>query len=1118
MKQKLHLRIRSLALAAAMTLSQLFAYPAAMVSAAEDVSLTETSDDPSSVVSDDPSAENNNGQDTSDQTENGDKTPAVPEDEDEKEPFNPSVSGQHETDDAPSADDPAEEGEDEKEENQTAQPVSWSEKPDLFRWKLTASSVKDGKADIKLGFFLTNLTETIHDGDTAELLLPEGCSAAFYESPLYRYGQDDQVIGKFRIDSGKIRLDFYTELSQTELDQLLCEFGFVMNLPEDQETILWILNGDEKEIELENDAYKSEEERNADPHDLLKKRRASLSVSQYEDLINFEAIYPEDYEYEEGDYFYIPVPDGMTLWAVNEVVVGFDTGFSTELGSGWLKIYVHPDGNGELPAEFTFTMAEISDELLYGGIYHWVIFDDDEDPIEIELDFFSIIEALNETAPNALGSFNLTMAQYASKIENTDAYTYLNWQRIKSAYGAAGQTRVFNEIKSILSNKNLTSLSNGISLLEYNDKSYISKIINDYLIKKITYQAGGDDNGQTAYSALILKKTVCAGFAHSFSLLANALNVNTLMVYGTANGTGGWGGHAWNLVLLGNYYYVVDSTWNQTTNNAYLLIGKNTLNAKKDHKITSEDLATAKNLNFQGTIIAHDQTKMAAGDYVKVNNVTASYNGKTISNNATISLTAGSSANIVLGVDTGSKYQLTWSSGNTNVFTVNSSYGAGATVKVSAKGNGTAELRIYAPTGRKLTINIKVTGATHTIKYEPNGGTGTMKTQTVKVGTKTTLLPNAFTRPGYVFKGWNCYLETTKEWRYSNSAGEVKSFKSDSEAKAAGYTKKTVYQSSYQYSGMNQLHGTVVKFYAIWEKCTFTIQYNANGGQGAKMPDTRVDYGIRTYTNKNTYTKPGYLHDGWNVYHKTDKKWLYAKPNDNGTRKFFSTEAEARAEGYTVKAVYSDGTWVEKTTSKNNAVIEFYAIWKKDPNWMPFVDVPAGHWAVKPILDAVNYGIMKGYDETHFGPFDNLTRYQAVVTLWRMDGSPIVSGTNRFEDVHPGDVFYNAVMWANAKGIATGFSPAEFAPHRNITREQLAVMIYNYMKYKGQNISAAANLSRFVDVADVHSWGNAAMRYAIAKGILSGTDNGTRLDPNGTANRAQAAKMLTVTYRIVNGK
>ena len=174
-----------------------------------------------------------------------------------------------------------------------------------------------------------------------------------------------------------------------------------------------------------------------------------------------------------------------------------------------------------------------------------------------------------------------------------------------------------------------------------------------------------------------------------------------------------------------------------------------------------------------------------------------------------------------------------------------------------------------------------------------------------------------------------------------------------------------------------------------------------------------------------------------------------------------------------------------------------------------FTDVPAGHWASEAIAYVTGQGYFNGTSETTFGPSVPMSRAMLATVLWRMEGQPAPTGANAFTDVPAGQWYTDAVTWAAEQGIVTGTGNGLFDPNGNITREQLAVMLYRY----AGGAAAGADLSAYPDASSVSSWAVEAMGWAVSNGILSGNEAG-QLSPGGAATRAEVAQMLLNYSRI----
>ena len=114
---------------------------------------------------------------------------------------------------------------------------------------------------------------------------------------------------------------------------------------------------------------------------------------------------------------------------------------------------------------------------------------------------------------------------------------------------------------------------------------------------------------------------------------------------------------------------------------------------------------------------------------------------------------------------------------------------------------------------------------------------------------------------------------------------------------------------------------------------------------------------------------------------------------------------------------------------------------------LPFADVE-GHWAFETIEYAYRNGLLIGISDTAFAPDDVMDRAMLVTILYRMEGEPEVTAANPFTDVPAGTWYTDAVIWADANDIVNGVGNGRFAPTDNITREQMAVMLYRYAQYK----------------------------------------------------------------------
>lgn len=222
--------------------------------------------------------------------------------------------------------------------------------------------------------------------------------------------------------------------------------------------------------------------------------------------------------------------------------------------------------------------------------------------------------------------------------------------------------------------------------------------------------------------------------------------------------------------------------------------------------------------------------------------------------------------------------------------------------------------------------------------------------------------------------------------------------------------------------------------------------------------------------------------------------------------------------GYHISDVLVDGKSVGAVTSytfedvqKKHTIEAVFA--KDNPDTGVdnlFTDVHPDDWFYEAVMFVYQNNLMNGTSATTFSPNDATTRAQIATIFYRMAGSPAVENTNPFTDVPYGpgtDWYYDAVLWVQQNGIMQGYGDNLFGPGDPVTREQLAVVFYNYAKFKGYNITANGDLSAFTDAGDISAWAQEAMKWAVGSGLMNGKGNGI-IDPKGTATRAEVAAML----------
>ena len=219
--------------------------------------------------------------------------------------------------------------------------------------------------------------------------------------------------------------------------------------------------------------------------------------------------------------------------------------------------------------------------------------------------------------------------------------------------------------------------------------------------------------------------------------------------------------------------------------------------------------------------------------------------------------------------------------------------------------------------------------------------------------------------------------------------------------------------------------------------------------------------------------------------------------------------------GATFEGWYADKGLTKKVTSvKLDANTTVYAKWTEAPvSGLPFGDVKTADWFYNDVKYVYEKGMMAGTAADVFAPNATTTRAMIVTILYRLEGSPAVTGTSAFVDVPAGQWYTDAVNWAAANQIVNGTSATTFAPNDSITREQMAAILYRYAQYKGYDVTKKADLSGYSDNGQVSAYAKDALAWANAAKLINGVTN-TTLAPQGNATRAQVSAIL---HRFCDG-
>lgn len=178
------------------------------------------------------------------------------------------------------------------------------------------------------------------------------------------------------------------------------------------------------------------------------------------------------------------------------------------------------------------------------------------------------------------------------------------------------------------------------------------------------------------------------------------------------------------------------------------------------------------------------------------------------------------------------------------------------------------------------------------------------------------------------------------------------------------------------------------------------------------------------------------------------------------------------------------------------------------PSETKFNDVSANDWFASAVDYVTGKGMMNGTADNTFSPKANTTRGMVVTVLYRLENQPSTSVAS-FTDVASGAYYANAVAWANANGIVSGYGSGKFGPNDKVTREQLAAILYRYAQYKKYDVSVGedTNILSYDDAQSISSYAIPAIQWACGAGVVTGK-SGSKLDPKGNATRAEVAAML----------
>lgn len=285
------------------------------------------------------------------------------------------------------------------------------------------------------------------------------------------------------------------------------------------------------------------------------------------------------------------------------------------------------------------------------------------------------------------------------------------------------------------------------------------------------------------------------------------------------------------------------------------------------------------------------------------------------------------------------------------------------------------------------------------------------------------------------------------------------------------------------------------------------------------------------YTYEFTYTKPSSGgSSGGSSSGKTTYKVTTSAVNNGGVNASPSSAEKGAVititlspdKGYKLdKLTVTDGSGkTVSTVKKSDTVYTFtmpasavkvgvsYVKATETPSETKFNDVSANDWFASAVDYVTGKGMMNGTADNTFSPKANTTRGMVVTVLYRLENQPSTSAAS-FTDVASGAYYANAVAWANANGIVSGYGSGKFGPNDKVTREQLAAILYRYAQYKKYDVSVGedTNILSYDDAQSISSYAIPAIQWACGAGVVTGK-SGSKLDPKGNATRAEVAAML----------
>lgn len=351
----------------------------------------------------------------------------------------------------------------------------------------------------------------------------------------------------------------------------------------------------------------------------------------------------------------------------------------------------------------------------------------------------------------------------------------------------------------------------------------------------------------------------------------------------------------------------------------------------------------------------------------------------------------------------------------------------------------------------------------------------------------------------------------------------------------AAYVGTTAYPTLQEAANAANSGDTIVVKNGASHDLTFTatksVKVKNETGVAITVKFNGTDKGVGVgATETFTYTKPSSGSSGGSSSGKTTYKVTTSAVNNGGVNASPSSAEKGATititlspdKGYKLdKLTVTDGSGkTVSTVKKSDTVYTFtmpasavkvgvsYVKATETPSETKFNDVSANDWFASAVDYVTGKGMMNGTADNTFSPKANTTRGMVVTVLYRLENQPSTSAAS-FTDVASGAYYANAVAWANANGIVSGYGSGKFGPNDQVTREQLAAILYRYAQYKKYDVSVGedTNILSYDDAQSISSYAIPAIQWACGAGVVTGK-SGSKLDSKGNATRAEVAAML----------